>query len=74
MALFQLNTPSNPTSPASYTLISGTPPSCSGDQQICTIEAPVGAGSKPQIDRPLLEEMVTALNTHTNSSNVTLKS
>lgn len=69
MATFQLNNPSNPGDPASYSL--GTPP-CLGNNQICTIEAP-NAGGVPTISNALRNEMLQALNTKTNTTNVKLK-
>ncbi|MCS3557664.1 MULTISPECIES: hypothetical protein [unclassified Sphingobacterium] len=71
MALFQLNNQDEPTNPSSYTLASGTP-SCSGDQQICTIEA-TNSGGQPVIDTNLLKQMVRALNRHTNEPLVKLQ-
>ncbi|MDQ1150858.1 hypothetical protein QE382_002842 [Sphingobacterium zeae] len=70
MALFQLNDPSDPGNPDSY---SAGSPGCSGNNQICTIDAP-NVGGKPDITEDLRNEMLEALNTRTNTSHVTLKS
>jgi hypothetical protein len=72
MALFQLDIQSAPTEESSYILSSGTP-SCVGDQRICTITANDNGSGQPEIDENLLREMVTALNTHNNTTNVKLK-
>lgn len=69
MATFQLNVPNNPGLPASYSL--GTP-SCSGNNQICSIEADDNGG-KPIITDDLRNEMLEALNTRSNTLNVSLK-
>lgn len=72
MAQFQLNNQSAPANPASYSLASGTP-SCTGDQNICTIEAANDGSGRPVLNSAILGEMVTALNTHSNTANVSLK-
>ncbi|MGJ1291265.1 hypothetical protein [Sphingobacterium multivorum] len=72
MALFQLNNQSAPADESSYSLASGTP-SCVGDRRICTITANDNGAGQPEIDENLLSEMVTALNTHSNTTNVKLK-
>ncbi|WP_447767938.1 hypothetical protein [Sphingobacterium faecium] len=69
MATFQLNDPSNPGLPASYSLGS---PGCSGNNQICTIDA-VNNSGQPEITEDLKDEMLEALNTRSNTSHVTLK-
>lgn len=73
MALFQLDIQSAPTSPASYSLVTGTPPSCSGNQRICTITATDNGSGKPIIDAAVLTNMVNALNSHSNTGGVNLK-
>lgn len=72
MALFQLNNQSAPANPASYSIPTVTP-SCSGNQRICTINATDNGSGQPVLDAAILGEMVTALNTHSNTSNVNLK-
>ncbi|MEN5378763.1 hypothetical protein [Sphingobacterium kitahiroshimense] len=72
MALFQITDPDHPADPASYSLITGTPPSCTGNEQICTINATNDSG-QPVLDTSILSEMVTALNTGVNQPNVNLK-
>ncbi|WP_104381363.1 hypothetical protein [Sphingobacterium sp. HMA12] len=72
MALFEIIDASHPAEPASYSPVGSTPPSCLGNNQICTIEA-ANSGGKPVINQALLSEMVTALNTRTSSTNVKLK-
>ncbi|MCW2263752.1 MULTISPECIES: hypothetical protein [Sphingobacterium] len=72
MALFQLNNPNQPTDPSSYTIPTGTP-TCSGSQQICTIDAPDNGSGQPVIDSNLLKQMVRALNRHTDEPLVKLK-
>ncbi len=73
MATFQLDIQSAPTSPASYSLVTGTPPDCSGDQRICTITASDNGSGKPVIDAAVLINMVNALNSHSNTGGVNLK-
>ncbi|MGJ1241014.1 hypothetical protein [Sphingobacterium siyangense] len=73
MALFQLNVQSAPTAPASYSLVSGPPPTCSGDQRICTIEAADNGSGQPVIDSTVLTNMVKALNSHSNTGGINLK-
>lgn len=73
MATFQLNNQSAPTSPASYSLVTGTPPSCSGDQRICTITANDNGSGQPLIDAGVLTNMVNALNSHSNTGGINLK-
>jgi len=70
MAWFNLNNPNAPGTPSSYSPVGS--PSCSGDQQICAINA-TASGSQPVITDALRNEMLTALNTHSSTSNVQLK-
>lgn len=73
MAQFQLNNPNQPTDPSSYTPVDPlNPPTCSGDQQICTIDA-TNTGGQPVIDTNLLKQMVRALNRHIDEPLVKLK-
>lgn len=74
MSLFQLNNQSLPAQPSSYSPApTSPPPSCSGDQNICTINATDNGSGQPILDVAILSEMVTALNNHSNTSNVSLK-
>jgi hypothetical protein len=75
MALFQLNNQSLPSNSASYSPAPTSPPlTCSGNARICTIDANDDGTGHPELDENILSEMVTALNTRTNTSNVKLKS
>ena len=74
MPRFQLNNQLLPSQPSSYSLApTNPPPSCAGDQNICTIEAADNGAGQPVLDAAILGDMVTALNTHSNSATVSLK-
>ncbi|TDQ73662.1 hypothetical protein [Sphingobacterium yanglingense] len=73
MPLFKLDDQTQPANPSKYSLVTGTPPSCSGDQVICTIDAADNGSGRPELDVAILSEMVTALNTNTNQPHVNLK-
>lgn len=72
MAWFQLNDPSNPGEPSNYQPVGS--PSCSGNNQICAVQATNDGTGHPEITEDLKNEMLTALNTRTSSANVQLKS
>jgi hypothetical protein len=73
MAWFQLNNQLEPTKPASYTPAGSPLPSCSGQEQICIIDAPDDGNGKPVIDSTVLANMVNALNSRQSSETVHLK-
>lgn len=60
--------------PASYTLVGGSPPSCVGTTKICSIYANDDGFGSPDIDSTIQGQMVTALNTGTNQTQVLLRS
>ncbi|WP_400261421.1 hypothetical protein ACFX5U_16070 [Sphingobacterium sp. SG20118] len=72
MALFKLNNQSLPADPLSYSIPATIPP-CSGNNQICTINATDDGSGYPELNLSVLSEMVTALNTRTSTTNVKLK-
>lgn len=72
MAWFSLIDPSNPGQPSSYQPVGS--PSCSGNNQICALQADNDGSGHPEITEDLRNEMLTALNTRTSSTNVQLKS
>lgn len=73
MPLFELTDDLQPANPAKYNLVTGTPPSCIGNQKICTIDAADDGSGKPDLDTAILSEMVTALQTNSNQPHVNLK-
>lgn len=65
--------PFNPNSPSSYAKAHQAPV-CIGTQQVCSIYAQVDNNNFPVITEALSNEIITALNTHTPSANVKLRS
>jgi len=74
MAWYSLNDPDAPGDPSSYQEI-GSPSGCSGNNQICAVQASEGSPGFPDLTDALKNEMLTALNTHStaNTPNVRLK-
>ncbi|SEO05086.1 hypothetical protein SAMN05216436_1309 [bacterium A37T11] len=72
MAWFQLDVPSAPADPSSYSVNSS--PSCSGNSQICAVQTTASGSGDPNLTDALKNEMLQALNTHTSTTNVRLKS
>ncbi|GGH14624.1 hypothetical protein FAZ19_07315 [Sphingobacterium alkalisoli] len=72
MAWFSLNPSGNPTQPNNYTLQSSQP-SCSGEDQICALQANNNGSGQPVITDALKNEMIVALHSRTPSANVSLK-
>lgn len=64
--------PFNPTSPVSYAR-AHQQPVCLGNQQVCAIYAEVDCNNFPIITEALNTEIITALNTHMNTTNVRLR-
>ncbi|AIM37004.1 hypothetical protein KO02_10090 [Sphingobacterium sp. ML3W] len=74
MALFAL-TGLNPSNPAHYTYITGTPPVCANPtQQMCTLQADNDGSGLPIITPALKDEMINSLQNQVNGPNVSLKS
>lgn len=71
MAWFQLVADGDPLNPADYNPV--TSPGCSGSNYICAIQANPDASNQPVITTSLRNEMITALNTNSNSENVHLR-
>lgn len=70
---FNNTDPFNPISPLSYTKIPGLPNCCVGTAMVCAIYAQVDTNNKPIITTALSNEITTALNTRTNTTNVKLR-
>jgi len=60
------------TDPANYTEVSGTP-DCPGTTSMCSIQATVGSGSKPDITPALQTEINNAVSHQQPSANVLLQ-
>ncbi|MDH5826300.1 hypothetical protein [Sphingobacterium faecium] len=73
MAWFSLNQDGNPTDSQDYTLLTSTPSGCSGNDQICAVQATADSNSFPQLTTALKDEMINALHNRTASPNVELK-
>jgi hypothetical protein len=71
MPWFQLVANGDATDPNDYNAVGG--PSCSGPNHICAIQASPNTNNKPIITTPLRNEMITALNTNSSSTNVQLR-
>lgn len=71
MPWFQLVADGDPFDPVDYTPASS--PSCSGSNYICAIQASPNASNQPVITPALQQEMNTALNKKSNSTNVHLR-
>lgn len=71
MPWFMLPPGLSASNPANYMLI-GAQPTCPGANKICAINAALGTGGKPIISNSLQNEMIDALNMHTNYPNVML--
>lgn len=71
MAWFEL-TGSSPIAPNDYTLRT-SPPSCGGQDQICSVQASNNGSDKPVLSAALKDEMITALHFGTESTNVKLR-
>jgi len=65
---------SDPNSPASYSSVGSTPPSCPGTTKICAIFADDNGLGDPIIDSNLQSQMTTALNTSADQPRVLLRS
>lgn len=67
-------TGTNPTNPSHYTF-SPTPPTCAiPTQQLCSLQAMNDGSNNPVITESLKDEMILALNSQANGTNVKLKS
>lgn len=71
MPWFQLISGGNPCLPADWELVATL--NCMGTEQICAIQTTTGPDGKPIIGSLLCCEMLTALHTRTNTTNVRLK-
>lgn len=72
MPWFQLVAGGDPADPNDW-IITSTP-SCTGVGYICAIQTGANANNKPVITTPLRNEMIHALNTQMNTTNVHLRS
>ncbi len=61
----------NPIYASQYTLI-GTEPACNGTSTICAILASAGGPTIPKLTQAIKDEMLVALNGHSNTVNVRL--
>ncbi|MGA6119570.1 hypothetical protein [Sphingobacterium anhuiense] len=72
MPWFQLLPNGDLTDPNDYNLVGA--PNCSGLKYICAIQASADVNSKPVLTTALRNEMLRALQTKSNSTNVLLRS
>ncbi|MBE8722695.1 hypothetical protein [Sphingobacterium pedocola] len=72
MAWFSLNPGGDPTQPNDYTLQSSEP-TCSGQNQICAVQANPDGSNNPQLTAALKDEMIDALHNRTATDNVSLR-
>lgn len=72
MAWFSLNPNGNPTQPSNYTL-QGSEPTCTGNSQICAVQAENDGNNRPELTEELKDEMIEALHDRASSTNVSLK-
>lgn len=63
----------DPTEASSYEISNGAP-SCSGTAHICAVFAENNGSDLPILDEAVYREMILALDSSTNSTNVKLKS
>ena len=73
MAWFILNDPNFPADSSQYSPAATPLRKCGGDQDICRINAADDGTGHPVLNTTVLGEMVTALNTRTESANIKLK-
>ncbi|MDF2515921.1 hypothetical protein OHD16_19465 [Sphingobacterium sp. ML3W] len=71
MAWFQLLANGDATDPNDYNQV--TSPGCSGANHICAIQTSPDVNNKPVFTTSLRNEMITALNTNSSSTNVQLR-
>lgn len=71
MAYFEL-TGANPIDPSDYTLRTSLP-GCGGVDQICAVQATNNGNDEPILTAALKDEMITALHTGDESTNVKLR-
>ncbi|MDH5825853.1 hypothetical protein [Sphingobacterium faecium] len=66
-------TGSDPADSSHYTLSSGTPSCQDPQEQLCAIQAADNGNNEPELNIPILSEMVQALQSEANTTNVRLK-
>lgn len=71
MAWFELVANGDATDPNDYNAVGS--PSCVGTNHICAVQASADLSNKPIFTTPLRNEMITALNTNSNTTNVQLR-
>ncbi|MDR6338768.1 hypothetical protein HNQ91_001819 [Filimonas zeae] len=71
MAWYSLPHGANPLVPSQYVSVGDTPPTCNGNLQVCAVFA--DGGTTPVLSQPLKDEIITALNNHSSTANVKLR-
>lgn len=66
-------TGTDPSQPSHYTFTSGTPSCASPTQQMCALQADSDLGNNPVITENLKDEIILALQSQANTTNVRLK-